>query len=131
MAGASGNVITGITINEQGNYTVRYTDPNGCIQTSAALLVTGAQSENMWVYPNPNFGQFNVRFYNANPENATVNVYNAKGQKVFTRTLTTTLPYTIIEVDLGPTAANGMYVVELVNGSGRRVGATQVLIRPN
>jgi hypothetical protein len=131
VAGATGTTITGITLDEQGSYTVVYTAPTGCVQTSSALLVTGAASENMWVYPNPNFGQFNVRFYNANPEQATVNVYNAKGQRVYSQSVTTTLPYTTIEIDLGPTAANGSYVVELVNSSGKRVGATQIIVRPN
>ena len=131
VAGATGSSISGITLDEQGSYTVVYTAPTGCVQTSSALLVSGAASENMWVYPNPNFGQFNVRFYNANPEQATVNVYNAKGQRVYSRSVTTTLPYTNIEIDLGPTAANGSYVVELVNSSGKRVGATQIIVRPN
>ena len=92
VAGATGSSISGITLDEQGSYTVVYTAPTGCVQTSSALLVSGAASENMWVYPNPNFGQFNVRFYNANPEQATVNVYNAKGQRVYSRSVTTTRP---------------------------------------
>jgi hypothetical protein len=131
IPGASGTTLSGIGIDGQGSYQVRYTSPLGCTSTSAALVVTGAQSDNMWVYPNPNLGQFTVRFYNGNPENATVNVYNSKGQKVWSRATTTTLPYTNIDVDLGPTAASGMYVVELVNSNGDRVGATQILVRPN
>jgi hypothetical protein len=129
MPGVSGNVLTNITLNEQGSYSVRYTDPNGCVTTSAALVVTGQASTNMWVYPNPNFGQFSVRFFNSNPETATVNVYDSKGAKVYQRSVTTTLPYTTIDVDLGGRASSGMYLVELVNGSGKRVGAKQVLVR--
>jgi hypothetical protein len=131
IPGASGTVLTGVTLNEQGTYTVRYTSPLGCVQTSAGLLITGAESENIWVFPNPNLGQFTVRFYNADPEEATVNVYNSKGQRVESRTVTTTLPYTNIEIDLGPTASSGVYFVELVNGSGNRVGAKQVIVRHN
>jgi hypothetical protein len=131
IPGASGNVLSGIGIGDLGSYTVRYTDPNGCVSTSAALVVTGLASDNMWVYPNPNFGQFTVRFFNANPETATVNVYNAKGQRVYSKAVATTLPYTNIDVDLGPTAKNGTYIVELVDGSGNRVGAQRVVVRPN
>ena len=131
IPGASGNVLTGITLDEQGAYTVRYTSPLGCVQTSAVMLVTGSASDGLWVYPNPNLGQFTVRFYNANPEEATVNVFNSKGQKVHSKQVTTTLPYTNIDIDLGPNIPNGVYVVELVNGNGNRVGAKQVVVRPN
>jgi HYR domain. len=129
IAGATGNTISNLGVDDQGSYTVRYTDPNGCISTSAALVVSGMFSDNMWVYPNPNFGQFQVRFFNQNPENATVNVFNSAGAKVYQKSLVTTLPYTMIDINLGSTAADGVYFVELVNQAGKRVGAKQVVVR--
>jgi hypothetical protein len=129
MPGVTGTVLHDIGIDDQGSYQVRYTSPLGCTSTSAALVITGAPSGNMWVFPNPNYGQFQVRFYNANPEKATVNVYNSKGAKVVSKTMTTTTAYTEINIDLGPTASSGVYVVELINQAGNRVGAKQVLVR--
>ena len=98
---------------------------------AAALAVTGMFSNDFWVYPNPNFGQFQVRFFNLNPETATVNVYNSSGMRVFQKTMLTTLPYSTIDINLAPTAASGSYVVELVNGSGKRVGAKMIVVRHN
>jgi hypothetical protein len=129
IPGATGITLSGLGIDDQGSYQVRYTDNNGCVSTSAALVVSGLASENMWVYPNPNFGQFTVRFYNSDPETATVNVYNSKGQRVYSRAVTTTMPYTNIDIDLGPTVGDGTYIVELVDGGGDRVGATRIVVR--
>jgi hypothetical protein len=131
IPGATTNTLTNLGVDDFGSYSVRYTDANGCITTSAVLVLTGMSSENLWVYPNPNFGSFQVRFFNSNPENATVRVWNSSGVKVYQKTLTTTLPYTMIDIDLGSVVANGVYTVELVNQAGERIGAKQVIVRPN
>jgi hypothetical protein len=62
-------------------------------------------------------------------EAATVNVYDAIGQKVYQRSLVTgNSTYTQIDIDLG-FKANGIYIVELVNGSGKRIGTKRINVQ--
>ncbi len=129
IPGATTSSLGPLNINQLGTYRVVYTDGNGCVGTSANFDVTGALSNQIWVYPNPNFGQFQVRFYNLVNEPATVNVFNAAGQKVYQRSLITGITtYTQIDIDLG-LKANGMYIVQIVNGSGKQLAAKQIIVQ--
>ncbi|MBK9658732.1 MAG: HYR domain-containing protein [Chitinophagaceae bacterium] len=129
IPGATTSSLGPLNINQLGTYRVVYTDGNGCVGTSANFDVTGALSNQIWVYPNPNFGQFQVRFYNLVNEPATINVFNAAGQKVYQRSLITGITtYTQIDIDLG-LKANGMYIVQIVNGSGKQLAAKQIIVQ--
>ncbi|HEV7782116.1 MAG TPA: T9SS type A sorting domain-containing protein, partial [Chitinophagaceae bacterium] len=117
-----------VGINELGSYRVLYTSAAGCPVTSAELQVTGAISDILWVYPNPNRGVFQVRFFNQSAEPATIMVFNMKGQKVYEKKVVTgATTYSQIEVDLG-LKANGVYIVQLVNGSGKVLGAKRIIV---
>jgi hypothetical protein len=120
---------SGITVDGIGTYRLVYTDPNGCTNASADLVVNGQASGNLWVYPNPNTGQFQVRFFNAPGEEVTINVFDSKGALVYQQKMTTGTPYTGINVDLGVHIASGVYIVEAHNGSGKSVGARRIIIR--
>jgi hypothetical protein len=122
-------VLSGLTVDDIGTYRLVYTDLNGCVNTSADVVVSGLASDNLWVYPVPNYGIFHVRFFNQSGEGATVRVFDAKGSKVYERAVVTSLAYTDIIVDLGPGIADGVYIVELVNGAGKRVGVKKVVVR--
>jgi hypothetical protein len=128
ITGATGSSLGPLTVDNIGRYNVIYTDPNGCVNTSSNFLVSGRPSFEFWVYPNPtNNGRFQVRFYNQNGEVAKVNVYDALGQKIFSQRVTTALAYTRIDVNL-INVANGIYTVELLDGSDIRIGAKHVFV---
>jgi|GEM_PF-1017134 len=122
-------VLSGLTVDDIGSITLVYTDLNGCVNTSNAVVITGQPSDNLWVYPVPNNGTFQVRFFNTLNESATVRVWDAKGSEVYKRTAVTTTPYTSIVVDLGPAIADGVYLVELVNAAGNRVDVKKIVVR--
>ncbi len=103
-----------------------YTDPNGCVATSADLIVSGQASDNLYVYPNPNNGQFQVRFYNSANEAVSVIVYDDKGAKVYSRGLVTAISYTKIDVDISRLPA-GIYMVEVMNTAGKRIGVKKII----
>ena len=124
-----GPSLNGLTVDDIGTYRLVYTDPNGCVGTSGDVVVSGQASDKLWVYPVPNNGAFQVRFFNTANENATVIVYDAKGAKVYERATITTTAYTRIDVDLGPAIADGVYMVELVNAAGKRVGVKKIVVR--
>jgi hypothetical protein len=129
ITGATGTSLGPLGIDNLGRYNVIYTDLNGCVNTSSDFLVTGEYSITFWLYPNPtNNGQFQIRFNNHNGEVAKVRVFDPLGQLVFEQRVTTgPTTYTRIDVNLA-NAANGIYIVELLNGSDLRVGAKQVFV---
>jgi hypothetical protein len=122
IPGATGSSLNGLTVDDIGTYKVVYTDLNGCTQTSADMVVSGLASDRLYVYPNPNRGQFQVRFFNQVNEPVTVNIYNALGQKIYIQQVVTGLAYSRIDVDI-TSKPNGNYVCEVVNSAGKIVGA--------
>jgi len=127
ISGVTGPVLAPITINGIGTYRAVYTDRNGCVSTSADIVIGAQASNNLWVYPNPNTGQFNVRFYNQTGELATVKVYNALGQEVYQQSLALGVAYSNILINLGNVPA-GVYIVKVVNGTGAQLAARRVVV---
>jgi len=127
IPGATGASLAGLTVNDIGTYKVVYTDPNGCVATSADIVVSAQQSAHFYVYPNPNDGLFHIRFYNQANEQVTVNLYDSKGALVYNRKTITTTPYTDITVDISNLPA-GTYTVELRNASGKSIGAKKIIV---
>ncbi|MGB0403346.1 MAG: right-handed parallel beta-helix repeat-containing protein [Salibacteraceae bacterium] len=77
------------------------------------------------VYPNPNKGEFNVKFNNSSSQPALMRVYNTQGQIVFEKTLNrieTEGTYSIKLRDI----SDGLYYLQLI-GSGE-IKTTQVII---
>ena len=122
MAGATGSSLNNLSVDDIGSYTCVYTDLNGCKKTSAVMVVTGEASDKIWVYPNPNTGQFQVRFFNATNDAVSLNIFNSAGQKVWAKAMTIGLPYSKIDVDISNLAAD-TYTAQIVNGSGKIVGS--------
>ena len=126
IAGQAGPTLGPLTVNDVGSYTVTYT-LNGCTSTSNVLVVSAKESDHFYVYPNPNMGQFQVRFFNQVNEPVTVRVYDVRGALVYQRNVTTTTPYTSIDVSLGNNP-QGSYLVELRNSAGQVAGAKWVIV---
>jgi hypothetical protein len=130
IPGVTGATLSGITVDDVGTYKATYTDPNGCIRTSADLVVSGLPSTNLFVYPNPNTGQFQVRYYTSSPGIPLyLSIYDAKGARVYQSKTISTLPYTSIQVDLGSRPA-GTYMVDLRDANNKPLGSRKVLVWP-
>jgi hypothetical protein len=127
IPGATASSLGPLNINQLGTYRVVYTDANGCVATSANVDVTGAISNNLWVYPNPNTGTFNVRFYNQSGEQVTLKVFNGLGQVVYSHALALGITYSNTVVSLGNMPA-GIYIVKIVNGTGAELAAKRIVV---
>ena len=129
ISAAQGSSLNGITVDGQGTYRLVYTDPNGCTNNSIDIVVVGQQSNDLWIYPNPNQGSFNVRFFNKAGEKVTVNVMDAKGRRVYSKEFTTVNAYTNMLVDLAAKGmADGTYFVTVVGQNGSIIGSKKILV---
>ena len=120
-----------INIDQLGDYTLRVTDVNGCTNVSNLVSITDSISGKVFIYPNPNSGQFQVRYYsiinNANLPRG-INVYDAMGKRVLTQTYSINAPYARMDIDLRNNGT-GVYWIEVVDVVGNRLamGRAEVL----
>ncbi|MEO6488589.1 MAG: GEVED domain-containing protein [Ferruginibacter sp.] len=118
-----------VDVDHLGEYTVSVIDVNGCESTSSSISITAASNASAFIYPSPNTGQFQVRYYAApgNQIPRSVTIYDSKGARVFTRSYNNTEPYSRMDVDM--THYNkGIYRVELSDRNGRRIKTGSVII---
>jgi hypothetical protein len=126
VPGAAGSSLT-VNIDGIGTYTARVTTAAGCTALSNAVEISYSISTPIWVYPNPNQGRFQVRYYNAQGGQTKVVIYNALGQRVFIQRVVTGPAYARVDVNLSGAAA-GIYTVEVLDGNDIRIGVAQVVI---
>jgi hypothetical protein len=127
ISGASSPSLGPLRVENIGRYNLIYTDPNGCIKTSSDFIVSLEVTDYLWVYPNPNNGHFNVRYYNVTGEAVTLKVFDGLGQVVYAQAIALGTAYSNIQVDMG-SAAGGWYVVKIMNGSGAELNAKRIFV---
>jgi hypothetical protein len=130
VPGATTNTLV-VDVDGLGDYTVSVADANGCGNAQpASITITSAPNDIMFIYPSPNTGLFQVRYYSAagnNPLPRTINIYDSKGARVYSKSYSVAVPYTRMDVDM-TTFQKGIYQVELTDRSGNRLKTGRVLI---
>jgi extracellular elastinolytic metalloproteinase len=133
----NGNLLNGVSgssypidVDKLGAYTVIATDVNGCSISSNLVNVGDSASNQLFIYPNPNNGVFQVRYYNATNgnEQRTLSVYDSKGARVFNKQYNAAPIYDRMDVDI-KNAASGVYTVDLRNSQGKRLASGSVIIQ--
>ena len=129
LAGVTGTSLN-IGLDDIGIYNVTVTDVNSCTGISNDVVITHVDGGHMFIYPNPNGGKFQVRYYSPTGylTPRTINVYDALGQLVFTHLYTVNSSYERMDVDLS-NHASGTYTVELRNNGGDRIALAKVIIQ--
>jgi subtilisin-like proprotein convertase family protein len=130
VGGASGSSLI-VDVDGLGDYSLRVTDVNGCTNTSNTVSITDSVTGKVFIYPNPNNGQFQVRYYSKINNSGLprgVNVYDARGKRVSTLTYSIAAPYARMDVDLR-NHGTGVYWIEVVDANGNRLamGRAEVL----
>jgi hypothetical protein len=113
-----------------GIYALIVKDINGCVGSSLPLEIKEVAIDNLFIYPSPNTGQFQVRFYSMkgnNPIVRNINVFNSKGEKVFSKTYTIIQPYSSLDVNL-TNQGKGVFSVELSDVNGKKLKTGRVII---
>jgi hypothetical protein len=101
-----------------------------CTNQSEEVIITTKPSTKLFIFPNPNNGQFTVAYYNSNGADSkrTVTVYDSKGAKVYNAKFSISGAYTLLPIDLRP-AQGGMYYVVVGDVAGKKLADGKVLVQ--
>jgi subtilisin-like proprotein convertase family protein len=111
-----------------GTYSVRVTDVNGCVNTTAGVTFEAMPSTNLFIYPNPTSGAYYVTYYMpAVGSPVTINVIDMKGRTVVQRFEKTSAPYTRFDFSASGLPA-GVYVIEFRDPGGDRLAAGRLVV---
>lgn len=119
-----------VDVDRFGDYSVIVTDANGCSATSNLVHIGDSVTNIVFIYPNPNVGQFQVRFYSPNNETKfrMITIYDSKGARVYQKTFPIARTYDRMDVDLKNMAA-GIYMLELRDVKGERLATGRVILQ--
>ena len=130
IPGATTGVLNNITVDQQGLYTATVTNSLGCTSLlSAPFFIGDSTSYLLFISPTPNTGQFKVRVFSTinNLLTRTINIYDMKGTRVFTKYFSLSTPYQSMDIDMS-NHMSGSYVVEVGDSNGRRLKVGVVTI---
>ena len=116
-----------VNIDGVGLYKAIATSSNGCSNISNEFAVAESSILQLFIYPNPNEGYFQVRYYSSTTGSTarTINVYDSKGAKVHSRLYLITMPYQKMDVIL-KNSTSGIYYVELLDAAGKKIATGTV-----
>lgn len=107
-----------------------FTGPALVCSNQSALITIGAMVSNkLFIFPNPNDGQFIVSYYNNNGINTsrTITVYDSKGAKIYNAKFSISGPYTLLNIDMKP-VLKGIYYVVVGDAIGTKLAEGKVLV---
>lgn len=118
VVGSSSSIVA--DIDRLGVYQATVTDVNGCRNSSNSLLIEAEAGEKLWLYPNPNSGQFQIRLYypGVTSEKRRIQIFNSAGSEVMSRDImlsnVTSPHYQRFDVDL-TNQPSGIYLVKVID----------------
>lgn len=119
-----------VNVDNLGAFKATVTGIGGCVGESAVLNILDSATNKIFFYPNPNQGQFQVR-YNNSQNNSTQNyirVFDSRGAKVFEQLYSVNAPYSQMLVNISA-RGSGVYLVELSDKNGKRLATGKVVIK--
>jgi subtilisin-like proprotein convertase family protein len=132
----NGTLVTTTTINSLvvnvdglGDYTVRTVSGAGCANVSNVVTISDSVSGKVFVYPNPNNGIFQVRYYSSIDKRSPrgINIYDDKGARIAINQFSNTAPYTRMDIDLRK-HGKGIYWIEIVDRNGERLAVGRAVV---
>jgi hypothetical protein len=133
----NGNVIPGANtksiladVRGIGTYNVTVTDINGCSKTSDNVSIGALRDERLYIYPNPNNGQFNISLYSPwSFQKFKVTILSASGQEVVSqKEFNLRANYEPMVLDLRH-LATGIYMVYVFDQSTHAEAVGKVFIQ--
>jgi hypothetical protein len=132
LAGQTAQTIV-VDIDGLGSYKATAAINGFCESTSInSITVKDSASDNLFIYPNPNNGAFQVRFndkFNGESYPLSITIYDGKGSRVYKQSFTPGTTFGRMDVIL-KNVGSGVYFVDLTDASGVRLQSGKVVIKP-
>ena len=124
---ATGSTIT-VNHSDLGEYTARVTDANTCTNVSNTLVIGDSSLNFAFITPNPNRGQFQVRFRAAAlvDLNRMITIYDAKGARVYSKKHISTNDKMDVSLDK---VSKGTYVLILSDSKGNTLATGKFVVQ--
>jgi subtilisin-like proprotein convertase family protein len=128
VAGSTASTIS-VDVDGMGDYVLTVNDVNGCIGSSNTVTISDSASGKVFIYPNPNGGVFQVRYYASLNTRAPhgLNIYDSKGSRISANQYPNNAPYQRMDVDLRQ-HGKGIYWVEVIDVNGERLAVGRALV---
>ncbi|MFN8244264.1 MAG: M36 family metallopeptidase [Ferruginibacter sp.] len=119
-----------LDVDKLGDYMLTVTDVNGCVNSSNTVSITDSVNTTLFIYPNPNNGVFQVRYYSAlrNVLPRGLVVYDAKGARIYNASYNINAPYARMDVDLR-NFGKGVYWIELLDRNNQRLAVGRAVVQ--
>jgi hypothetical protein len=133
----NGNLVSGatsatlpVTLSSLGTYGVTVTNASGCSNTSNLVTISDSATKKLFVFPNPNTGQFQVSYYNGSGSSTTyiMTIYSSVGALIWKKSYTITNPYELIDVDLRKNGKD-VYRIVISDRNGKKLATGGVVIQ--
>lgn len=109
-----------------GDYSVMVSNADGCNNISTLRAIDDSITSKLFVYPNPNNGQFEVSYHSTSTGNI-LTIYDSKGARVYSKSFITSSPYQLMHVDLR-SHSKGTYTIMLSGKEGKKIAAAKVVL---
>lgn len=117
-----------VNVDELGDYKVTVTAVGGCSNSSAIVSISDSAVTRLFVYPNPNRGQFEVAYYNAANDRPIITLFDAKGAKVYSKAYNLAAVYQRMPVDIRRNG-KGVYHILLTDRNGKKIATGSVVVQ--
>ncbi len=98
-----------------------------CTYTTPELVIGDSLSNKLFIYPNPNNGQFRVTYYSPTNTRYQVVVLDTKGAVLYRKPHEVTNRYQLIDINLQG-ASSGLYLLQIQDPTGKQLAAGKLII---
>ena len=98
-----------------------------CSYTTPELVIGDSVSSKLFIYPNPNNGQFRVTYYSPTNTRYQVVVMDMKGAVLYRKPHEVTNRYQLIDINLQG-ASSGLYLLQIQDPTGKQLASGQLVI---
>jgi hypothetical protein len=92
-----------------------------------SLVIGDSATSNMFIYPNPNNGQFYIQFFGTDQSlSGKITMFDSKGARVISQTFNLTSAYQKIEV-IAKKLASGTYMIMVNDSKGNKINSGKLI----